>query len=197
MKENVFALMRRSVENDIRALELLLECMDEEAYRKAVDLLAGARMTVTTACGSSGFAAKKFAHSLCCIECPAKFVAPSEGLHGGMGVLQPGDVLVAVSKGGKTDELLPMLDIAKKKNAAIIAVTQKPDSVLAKAADAVLLLPDFPESDEFNVMSTTSFAANISIFDALMMGLMEEKNYTLEQFALIHPGGAVGKRINP
>ena len=109
MKENVFALMQRSVENDIRALELLLECMDEGEYRKAVDLLAGSRMTVTTACGSSGFAAKKFAHSLCCIECPAKFVAPSEGLHGGMGVLQPGDVLVAVSKGGKTDELLPML----------------------------------------------------------------------------------------
>jgi arabinose-5-phosphate isomerase len=82
------------------------------------------------------------------------------------------------------------------KGAKIALVTANRDSELAKAADAVLCLPDVPESDVYGVMSTASFAATIAIFDALMMGIMEEKDYALSDFALIHPGGAVGKKIN-
>lgn len=196
MSENTFSLMRQAVLNERQALDELASIMDETAFEKALQLLLHAGFVVTTACGSSGFAAKKSAHSLCCIECPAKFVAPSEAVHGGMGVLQPGNVLVVVSKGGKTDELVPIVQIAKAKGCPIIAVTQKPESPLGQAADVILLLPSCPESDPYGVMSTTSFSATIAIFDALMMGLMAEKQYTLSQFALIHPGGAVGKQIN-
>ena len=194
--ENLFEVMENAVQNEAYALNELAKIMDKEAYYEALRLLCKSSLTITSACGSSGFTTKKFAHSLCCIECPAKFVPPSEAVHGGMGALKKGNVLVLVSKGGKTDELIPLCDIAKKKGAGIIAVTAKPESVLAKSADVVLLLPDVPESDEFGVMSTASFSATIAIFDALMMGIMKAKDYKLSDFALIHSGGAVGKMIN-
>lgn len=196
MKDTTFDFMRASVAAESLALDTLYENMDREELEAALAILIRSQMTVTSACGSSGFAAKKFAHSLCCIECPAKFVSPSEAVHGGLGALKKGNALVLVSKGGKTDELLPLIEVAKKKKAPIIAVTANSESVLAKAADSVLLLPNVPESDRYGVMSTASFSATIAIFDALMMGIMEEKDYPLSNFALIHPGGAVGKKIN-
>ena len=194
--EQLFDVMKTAVENEARAVRALAEGMNREAFLRALELLSASTLTVTSACGSSGFATKKFAHSLCCIECPAKFVPPSEAVHGGMGALKEGNVLLLVSKGGKTEELLPLCQIAKRKGAHLIVVTANPESPLAADADVVLLLPDVPESDRYGVMSTASFAATIAIFDALMMGLMEAHNYPLSDFALIHPGGAVGKRIN-
>ena len=191
-----FEYMRRSVDMERKALEALYETMDEAAFTKAIALLKNSALTVTSACGSSGFSTKKFAHSLCCVECPAKFVPPSEAVHGGMGALKKDNLLILVSKGGKTDELIPLVSIAKTKGAKIALVTANGDSALAREADAVLLLPEVPESDRYGVMSTASFAATIAIFDALMMGIMEEKDYALSDFALIHPGGAVGKKIN-
>lgn len=190
-----FEFMKRSVEMEREALTKLCDSMDEAAFTKAIDLLKRSTLTVTSACGSSGFSAQKFAHALCCIECPAKFVSPAEAVHGGMGALKEGNLLVLVSKGGKSEELLPLASIAKAKGAHILTVTANPASVLANLADVVLLLPDHPESDRHGVMSTTSFATTMAIFNALMVGLMEEKDYPLSDFALIHPGGAVGKQI--
>ena len=195
MKTTTMDLMKNSLLAEKRALELLYRDFDEAAFAKALELLKNSSLTVLSACGSSGFATKKFAHSLCCVECPAKFGPPSEAVHGGMGALQKGNVLLLVTKGGKTEELLPLAAIAKQKGAPIILVTAHPERELGRQADVVLRLPDTPESDRFDVMSTASFVATIGIFDALMMGLMEEKDYSPAEFALIHPGGAVGKRI--
>ena len=195
MKNTTMDLMKNSLLAEKTALELLYRDFDEAAFTKALELLKSSAVTVLSACGSSGFATKKFAHSLCCIECPAKFVPPSEAVHGGMGMLKKGNVLLLVTKGGRTEELLPLADIAKKKGAHIILVTAHPERELGQLADVVLKLPDTPESDRFDMMSTASFVATIGIFDALMMGLMEEKDFTEADFALIHPGGAVGKRI--
>ncbi len=196
MKSSTFEFMRSSVAAERRALDVLYEQMDEQEFSKTLEFILNSSLVVLSACGSSGFAAKKFAHSLCCVECPAKFVPPSEAVHGGMGALKKDNLLILVSKGGKTDELIPLVSIAKSKGAKIALVTANKDSELAREADAVLLLPDVPESDVYGVMSTASFAATVAIFDALMMGIMEEKNYALSDFALIHPGGAVGKKIN-
>ncbi len=196
MKDTTFEFMKASVAAERRALDVLYGQMDENEFVKTLDFILNSSLVVLSACGSSGFAAKKFAHSLCCVECPAKFVPPSEAVHGGMGALKRDNLLILVSKGGKTDELIPLVSIAKSKGAKIALVTANKDSELARSADAVLLLPDVPESDRYGVMSTASFAATIAIFDALMMGIMEEKDYALSDFALIHPGGAVGKKIN-
>ena len=190
-----FEYMKRSVDMERAALEQLHEIMDETAFVKAIELLKASTLTVTSACGSSGFSTKKFAHSLCCVECPAKFVSPAEAVHGGMGALKKGNLLVLVSKGGKSEELIPLAEIAKAKEAHVLTVTANPASPLAQMSDVVLLLPDVPESDRYGVMSTASFSSTVAIFDALMVGLMEEKDYPLSDFALIHPGGAVGKQI--
>ena len=196
MKSSTFEFMRSSVAAERRALDVLYGQMDENEFLKTLDYILKSNLVVLSACGSSGFAAKKFAHSLCCVECPAKFVPPSEAVHGGMGALKKDNLLILVSKGGKTDELIPLVSIARSKGAKIALVTANPDSALAREADSVLLLPDVPESDVYGVMSTASFASTVAIFDALMMGIMEEKDYALSDFALIHPGGAVGKKIN-
>lgn len=184
-----------SVTNERDALTALADSIDEAAWSRATDLMMNASITVTSACGSSGFAARKFAHSLCCVECPAKFVAPSDAVHGGIGALRGGDVLLLVSKGGQTDELLPLARIARQKGAHIIVVTQKPDAALARGADVVLVLPDVHENDPYDIMSTASFSATMAIFHAIMMEIMARKSYGKAEFAENHPGGAVGKRI--
>lgn len=196
MKQITFDAICHSVARERDALTMLCDMLDRDVFEKTVDLLMNSTLTVTTACGSSGFAAKKFAHSLCCVECPAKFIPPSDAVHGGMGALKKENVIVLVSKGGKTDELIPMAEIAKKKKAHVILVTAATDALLATYADVVIPLPVIEESDRYGVMSTASFAATVAIFDALMVALIEEKNYLLSDFALIHPGGAVGKKIN-
>ena len=172
------------------------EAIDPEQFSKAVEVLSKATRIASAGCGHSGIACQHFAHLMCCIERPARFISPAEAVHGGLGYLQEGDVILLVSRGGKTDELIPLVSIAKAKGAHIVLITANKDSELARDADAVLLLPGVPESDRYGVMSTSSFASTAAIFDALMVGIMEEKDYALSDFALIHPGGAVGKKIN-
>ena len=196
MKNQSFDYIKKSVSMEIETLNKLYETIDRESFSAAVDALKKSSLTVTSACGSSSFAADKFAHALCCIEMPAKFVAPSNAVHGGMGAVKEGNTLVLVSRGGKTDELLSMADIAKTKRATVITVTAKPESSLGEKSDIILKIPDLPESDRYGVMSTTSFISTMSVFNALMVALMEENEYKLSDFALIHPGGAVGKKLN-
>ena len=191
-----FEYMKRSVDMERAALEQLHEIMDETAFVKAIELLKASTLTVTSACGSSGFSTKKFAHSLCCVECPAKFVSPAEAVHGGLGYMKKGDVMLLVSRGGKTDELLTILDVCKTKGAIVIGVTENMESPLATQADIVLAMKVTKECDKYNCQGTTSFAVTNAIFDALQAALIEYTGYQKMDFALIHPGGAVGKRLN-
>ena len=176
-------------------LQNVLDTLDPAAFGRAVDVLARVPRIMTCASGSSGIAAKKFAHSLCCIERGAMFMPPCEAVHGGLGGLKPEDALVMVSRGGKTAELLPVIDVCRKKGATLIAVTENLASPLAQAADIVLALRIGRESDKYNFMATSSFVATIAIFDALLAALIEETDYTREMFGLIHPGGAVGDML--
>lgn len=185
-----------SVRIETKAVASVLESVDRETFARAVDILASCPRIMTCASGSSGIAAKKFAHSLCCIERGAMFMPPSEAVHGGLGGLKREDCLVMVSRGGKTTELLPIIDVCKKKGATLIAVTENPDSQLARNADIVLKLSIAKESDKLGVMATASFMATVALFDALLCALIEETDYTREQFGLIHPGGAVGEMLN-
>lgn len=185
-----------SIEREREAVENALSRISEKDFGRAVDLLANCPRIMTSASGSSGIAAKKFAHSLCCIERGAMFMPPCEAVHGGMGGIKREDVMVMVSRGGKTSELLPLINVVTKKGASLIAVTENPDSPLAKAASVVLLMNVGKESDPLGLMATSSYVQTIAIFDALLAALIEETGYTAEQFGLIHPGGAVGEHIN-
>ena len=172
------------------------EVMDWEAFAKAVEVLAKAERIGTAGCGHSGICCTHFAHSLCCVERPARFISPAEAVHGGMGFIQKGDVMVLASRGGKTAELIPIMNIAHAKGATVISVTEKMDSPLAQGADIVLPMRVDLETDKYNSQSTSSFVALASVFDALQTALIEETGFVNEQFALTHPGGAVGERLN-
>ena len=169
---------------------------DEDAYSKAVELLKSAPRIGASGCGHSGIMCQHFAHLMCCIERPARFISPAEAVHGAMGFLQAGDVMVLASRGGKTAELLPMVDICKKKGISIIVITENTDSPLAVAADVVLRQYVNRETDRYNCQGTTSSTALCVIFHVLQTALIEETGFQNEQFALVHPGGAVGERLN-
>ncbi len=183
---------------DIEAAEIVRakEVMDWDAFAKAVEALAKAERIGTAGCGHSGICCTHFAHSLCCVERPARFISPAEAVHGAMGFIQKGDVMVLASRGGKTAELIPIMNIARTKGATIISITERMDSPLAEGSDIVIPMKVELETDKYNSQSTSSFVALASVFDALQTALIEETGFVNEQFALTHPGGAVGERLN-
>lgn len=178
------------------ALRVAAEQVDKQAIVEAAKLIAGAERVIMCGSGSSGYAAGKFAHSLCCIEKPAKFMPPAEAVHGGLGAVQAGDVVIMLSRGGKTAELLPIIDVVKTKGAHLVGVTENPESTLATASDVVIQPVITRESDPLEIMATTSNMVAGAILDAMLAAVMTLTDYKLEQFALIHPGGAVGARLN-
>lgn len=177
-------------------IEKMADYFDENTYSKAVDLLKNAERIGATGCGHSGIICQHFAHLMCCIDQPARFISPAEAVHGGTGFLQKGDVCVFASRGGKTKELLPILDICKAKGVKAITITENLESPLAIGADVVLKQYVNRETDKYNCQGTTSSVALAVIFHVLQTALMEETEFKNEQFALVHPGGAVGERLN-
>jgi len=186
-----------SILTEAASVKRMVTVVEEPVFASAVELLAECPRIVTCASGTSGIAARKFAHSLCCIERGAMFLPPCEAVHGGLGTLHEGDVVVMVSRGGKTVELLPILPVIQQRGARLIGVTEKADSPLALAADIVLPLVIDRESDPLNIMATSSFIATVALFDALLAALISETGYTKERFGVIHPGGAVGAALKP
>lgn len=178
------------------AVEKALASIDEASFMHAVEVLAKAERIGAAGCGHSGIVCQHFAHLMCCIERPARFISPAEAVHGATGFLKKGDVMVLASRGGKTKELLPVLEICQKKGVTIISVTENLDSPLAKGADIVISMSVTKETDRYNAQGTTSTTVLSVIFDALQAALIEITGYQNEQFALIHPGGAVGERLN-
>jgi D-arabinose 5-phosphate isomerase GutQ len=196
MKDNVEKAVLRSLHIEQKGIGDMAEIIDLQSIEKVISVLSKAERIITCASGSSGFAAMKFAHTLCCIERPAKFLSPAEAIHGGLGFVKKGDPVVVVSRGGKTTELLPIIDVCSKKGAYIIGITENQSSYLAEKSDMILPLVVDKESDPLNLMASTSFVATITLFDAIIAGIMEDSGYKNEQFALIHPGGAVGQLLN-
>lgn len=179
--------------------ECIIEMMnyfDKEKFSAAVELLKSAPRIGTCGCGHSGIMCQHFAHLLCCIERPARFISPAEALHGATGFLQKGDVMVFASRGGKTKELLPIMEICRKKEIKTISITENLESPLAISADVVLKQYVNRETDRYNSQGTTSSTALCMIFHTLQTALIEETGFKNEQFAVIHPGGAVGERLN-
>jgi D-arabinose 5-phosphate isomerase GutQ len=198
MKMNEQALRAARAAYDIEA-ECILQMrdfFDEGAFAAAVEILAAAPRIGASGCGHSGIICQHFAHLMCCIERPARFISPAEAVHGATGFLQRGDAMVFASRGGKTQELMPITGICKAKGVKIITVTENPDSPLARAAEVVLIQHVNRETDKYNAQGTTSTTALCMIFHALQAALIEETGYQEAQFALIHPGGAVGERLN-
>lgn len=193
----ILSEFRRAIAVEADSIRRQGDAVDECALLETVKAFAECNGKVLlSGCGTSGAAAKKIAHSLCCIEQPAVFLSPSDSVHGGLGLLQKGDILVLISKGGNTTELYRLIPACKTKGAMLVAVTENPDSQIAQAADILLRVKVEREPCPFNMLATASTLAVISVFDAICIALMQFRGYTREQFAVIHPGGAVGDQLH-
>ncbi len=196
MTDKTLKAMTDVFETEAECIREMADDFDEKAFLKAVELLKNAPRIGASGCGHSGIMCRHFAHLMCCIERPARFISPAEAVHGASGFLQKDDVMLFASRGGKTAELLPIMDICRKKGVKIITVTENLESPLACGADVVLHQHVNRETDKYNSQGTTSTTALGVIFHVLQTALIEETDYKNEQFALIHPGGAVGQRLN-
>lgn len=196
MKQESWKYAQNSFAIEADAITKAFDYIDKDSFEKAVDVLASADRISSAGCGHSGIACQHFAHLMCCIELPARFISPSEALHGASGFIKKGDAVILASRGGKTSELIPILDICRQKQAVVISITENMESPLAEGADIVLKMHVERESDRYNSQGTSSFVVLSAIFDALQTALIEETGFKNEQFAINHPGGAVGERLN-
>ena len=193
----------RIVDDALAAFQIESESIRETAnaidradFLRAAELLVKAPRIASTGCGHSGIAARHFAHLMCCCDRPARFLSPAEAVHGGLGFLEKGDVLLWTSRGGKTDELIPIVSVARQKGVTVIGVTENMTSPLAGESDVVIPIRVTRECDPDNCQGTTSFAVTCAVFDALQTAVIELSGFDKTDFAVIHPGGAVGKRLN-
>jgi arabinose-5-phosphate isomerase len=167
-----------------------------EAFARALETLLGCRgRVVVTGMGKSGAVARKLAGTLASTGTPAVFLHPSEGAHGDAGALVRGDVVLAVSKSGETDELFPLLTAVKRLGLPVVALVGNPASTLGRHADVVLDVGVEREACPLDLAPTASTAAAMAMGDALAVALLEERGLGPEDFARLHPGGALGRRL--
>ncbi len=166
------------------------------AFDRALDVLLACRgKVVVTGVGKSGLVARKIAATFASTGTPALFLHASEGSHGDLGVLAAGDVLVAVSYSGETEELRRLLPLAQRLGVELVVLTGAPHSSLGRAA-AVALDTSVPEEAcPLGLAPTASTTATMALGDALAVAIFEERGFTADDFALLHPGGALGRRL--
>ena len=170
--------------------------MRAEDVNAALELLRGCvGKVIVCGVGKSGVIGQKIAQTLTSTGTIAIFVHPSDALHGGMGIVSQGDVVIALSNSGGTDELLAIMPTFRQRGVSVIAIAGNLDSTLARQADVVLDASVEKEACPLNLAPTTSTTVALAIGDALAMALMESKGLTAEDFAANHPGGRLGKRL--
>jgi len=177
--------------------EAILQVMEglDNTFEKAVDIIFKCSgRVVLTGIGKSGLVCKKIASTLSSIGTPALFLHPADSLHGDLGMLQKGDVLIVVSNSGETDEVIGILPWIKRMDIATIVITGNTDSSIAQYGDVVLSV-NVEEACPFNVVPTSSTTATLAMGDAIAVALMEMRGFKIEDFAFLHPGGTLGRKL--
>ena len=191
----VVAEVRRVLRLEAKTLSGLARVADVR-YARAVRLLLNCRgKVIVTGVGKSGLIAQKIAATLSSTGTPAVHLDPTEALHGGLGLVQKGDVLIAVGKSGESDELNALLPRLRALGVKIVALTANPLSTLAKAAALVLETPVEAEACPHDLAPTCSTTAALAAGDALAVALMGVRGFGRDHFALNHPGGRIGRRL--
>jgi arabinose-5-phosphate isomerase len=189
------ALARKVLQTEAAAILALVERLDHR-FEQAIHLLLECRgRVIVTGMGKSGIISRKIAATLRSTGTPAFFVHPGEAIHGDLGALQGDDVVLALSRSGETDEILRLLETIKRLGARLIAVTGDCRSTLARAADVALDCHVSEEACPLNLVPTASTTAALALGDALAMTLLVAKGFRQEDFATLHPGGKLGKRL--
>jgi arabinose-5-phosphate isomerase len=188
-------LARRVLRTEAAAILALVDRVDGR-FAGAIDLLRDCRgRVILTGMGKSGIIARKIAATFTSTGTAAFFLHPAEAVHGDLGAVQGDDVVIAVSHTGETGELLRLLETIRRLGAKLVAMTGSPGSTLALAADLVLDCGVDGEACPLNLAPTASTTAALAMGDALAMTLLVEKGFREEDFASLHPGGGIGKRL--
>jgi len=178
-----------------QAIAALADRLDDR-FVQAVDLLLACRgQVVLTGIGKAGIVAQKISATLASTGTPSIFLHPVEALHGDLGRLGPGDVVVALSHSGATDELVRLLDHVKRRGAALVAITGTADSPLARHADVAVCYGPVEEACPLGLAPTVSTSCMLAVGDALALAVMRRREFTPEEFAAFHPAGDLGRRL--
>ncbi len=189
------ASARRTLRIEEQAIAALADRLDAH-FDRACELMLGCRgRVVVTGMGKSGHIAGKIAATLASTGTPAFFVHPGEASHGDLGMITPGDVVLALSNSGETAEVTALLPLLKRLGTPLISMTGRPGSTLARHADAHLDAGVAREACPLDLAPTASTTAALALGDALAVALLEARGFTAEDFALSHPGGSLGKRL--
>ena len=195
MKGDRVARASRVLSVEAAAIEGLREKLDAR-FSRAVDLLKAATgKVVVTGMGKSGLIARKIAATLASTGTPAFFLHPAEGIHGDIGMVRRGDVVLALSNSGETDEIVLLMPVFRRIGLPIIAMTGNADSTMARHADVTLDVGVPEEACPLGLAPTASTTAVLAMGDALAVVLFEEKGFSEEDFAQLHPGGTLGRRL--
>lgn len=189
------SLARKVLETEAAAILALVARLDDK-FERAVDLLRQCRgRVILTGMGKSGIICRKIAATLTSTGTAAFFLHPAEAIHGDLGVIQADDVVVALSYSGETGEILRLLETIRRLGAKLVTITGTPESTLGQTADVTLDCSVAEEACPMNLVPTASTTAALAIGDALAMTLLVEKGFRQEDFANLHPGGKIGKRL--
>ena len=186
---------RRVLDVEHKAIEALAANLDH-SFTAALDVFAQVSgRIVVSGMGKSGHVGRKIAATFASTGTPAQFVHPGEASHGDLGMIAPGDALFALSNSGKTPELADIIAYTRLRAIPLVALTSKPGSALAEAADAALILPAVPEACPMGLAPTTSTTLMMALGDALAVALLERKGFTSSDYRELHPGGALGRKL--
>ena len=189
------AAARRVLRTEAEALLALGDSLGAD-FSRAVDRLSAAPgRVVVTGMGKSGHVARKIAATLASTGRPAFFVHPAEASHGDLGMITPGDAVVALSNSGETPELSDIIAYTRRFEIPLVAMTSRAGSSLAQAADVGLILPPMAEACPMGLAPTTSTTMMLALGDALAVALLERKGFSAADFKIFHPGGQLGRRL--
>jgi len=187
---------KRVLRIEAEAIASLLDRLDAR-FEKAVELLYACQgRVVVTGLGKSGLIGRKVAATFSSTGTPSFFLHAAEALHGDLGMLARGDILVAISSSGETDELLELLESVKRLGVCLISLTANPQSTLALASDIVLDIAVKEEACVLNLAPTASTAAALAMGDALAIALLDRRGFRPDDFAALHPAGRLGKKLS-
>jgi len=186
----------RVIRAEAEALSVLANSLDER-FRAAIDLIMGCRgRVIVSGIGKSGHIANKIAATLASTGTPAQFVHPAEASHGDLGMITADAVVLAISNSGEAPELANLLVYSRRFAIPLIGLTSREDSALGRQSDVILLLPQLGEACGTGVVPTVSTTMTLAMGDALAVALMENRDFTAENFRNFHPGGKLGARLS-
>ena len=181
--------------DEAQAILDLIPMLDDN-FPKAAELIYNCKgKVIVTGVGKSGHVAQKVAATLASLGTPAFFLNPLDAYHGDLGMVAEGDVVMAISYSGYTDELLRFIPLLQERNIPIIGVSGNPDSLLAKSSACHLNIKVDHEADPLNLAPTSSTATTMAMGDALACALVHMRKFKANDFAQFHPGGSLGKRL--